>query len=487
MFIIYNLSLDGWTKLGIIVSSGLAVLTFGAVAISLWTLRINSYPKGRIFFQKDDYDDFTKYRLKLCNKRVIPITVIAKGFYIKEKDKMICAEYNLNEKIEVSDVLRYEISVDNLNEILLKEGYKNGESLNIHGFFKCASGKMYEKRINHVVADSENKPVQNDNEKPVQDDNRNPIPIWVYILTGIAILFVIPSAFAGLMTIEFFSFAPGGTDGWLSYWGAYLGGIIGMIAVVATTLYIVSNQNKQHKDLLDNQNKKHEEQMREQNKQHLNLLENQNLQHQEQLNEQRKGIENAAELNDRTERSRIHTTFLINKNEELINIVVEIYELNNTRFNLLRKYLSCSEKMNSLKLQKAKVEANESLNDKEKNEAIEKLKDEFQLNNTIRQQALEEETIIRGKLITLSAQLKSTSMYFKEFEKDTKKYRNKLSISFDKLYNEIDNEKDGVEKFERISGIIEVDQEQNKVNSNEIISLYRSNIDDIFNNFLSIK
>nr|WP_054550328.1 hypothetical protein [Lysinibacillus sphaericus] len=337
----------------------------------------------------------------------------------------------------------------------------------------------------------------NDN-NPVQDDKEKSIPIWVYILAGIAILFVVPSAFAGLMTIDFFSKAPGGTDGWLSYWGAYLGGIIGMIAVVATTQYIVSNQNKQqkkqmqkhseqHKDLLDNQNMKHEEQMREQNKQHLNLLESQNSHHQEQLDEQRKGIERAAELNDQTERSRIYTTFLLNKNEELIHIVTELFELNNTRFNLLRKYLSYSEKMSYLISQKKESETNELLDGNDKNEKIEKLRNEFQSIKTKRLQVLDEETIIRGKMIPLSAKLKSASMYFTEFELDTNKYRDTLTDSIDTLHSKIDNEKDSDEKFESIKEIIDNDQKQNRENSNTIIALYRSNIDKIFNDFLSNK
>ncbi|TKI50581.1 hypothetical protein [Lysinibacillus tabacifolii] len=150
---------------------------------------------------------------------------------------------------------------------------------------------------------------------PVQDEKEKSIPIWVFILAGIAILFVVPSAFAGLMSSDFFSFAPGGTDGWLSYWGAYLGGIIGMIAVVATTQYIVSNQNKQQK-----------EQMEEQRKQHLELLESQNAHHKEQLEEQRKAIINSAELQDKKERERFILQVEIKQIEEFSLLLAELYD-----------------------------------------------------------------------------------------------------------------------------------------------------------------
>lgn|GEM_PF-2120624 len=115
-------------------------------------------------------------------------------------------------------------------------------------------------------------------------------PKWVYILSCVIILLV-PGLLAVFMKFEIFSKALGGTDGWLSYWGAYLGGIIGLIAVVVTTQFILAFQEKQHKELIQ---------------------------------EQREATEQAAVLNDQKERDRIYTTFLLDKNEEIYSLLIFI-------------------------------------------------------------------------------------------------------------------------------------------------------------------
>ncbi|MGE8000886.1 hypothetical protein ACQKOF_19860 [Lysinibacillus sp. NPDC093190] len=248
---------------------------------------------------------------------------------------------------------------------------------------------------------------ENPNPNPNQNQNHKEklVPGWVYILIGV-ILFVVPSVFAGLMTIDFFSFAPGGTDGWLSYWGAYLGGIIGMIAVVATTQYIVSNQNKQQK-----------EQMEEQRKQHLELLKNQNKQHQEQLDVQRKAIEE----NDIKEKNRMFFTFLSRQNEEVLEVLLKINELNSKRFNHIRGIADYWELQESIK----KELRNDGITDIKRQELIGKGTEYNVRINRLK----DDETIVRGELLVELAKLRIKAEYFPEsFEKaqSFKKYQENL-------------------------------------------------------------
>lgn len=94
---------------------------------------------------------------------------------------------------------------------------------------------------------------------------------------------------------------------WLSFWGSYLGGIIGMFAVLSTTFFLINNQNKHH-----------HEQLNKQSEQHLQLLYNQNIQHQEQLEEQRKTIEE----NDIRERDRMHLEIKMKYYDEVYELLV---------------------------------------------------------------------------------------------------------------------------------------------------------------------
>lgn len=66
----------------------------------------------------------------------------------------------------------------------------------------------------------------------------------------------------------------GSMDGWLSYWGGYLGGIVGMVGVVLTTLFLISIQNKHHQDQLISQNILHEEQLKQQREFLVKSIEN---------------------------------------------------------------------------------------------------------------------------------------------------------------------------------------------------------------------
>lgn len=146
--------------------------------------------------------------------------------------------------------------------------------------------------------------------------NLKNVPKLVYILSCV-IIFLVPGLLAVFMKFEVFSNASGGTDGWLSYWGAYLGGIIGLIAVVVTTQFILANQEKQHKELIQ---------------------------------EQRDATEQAAALNDQKERDRIYTTFLLNKNEEIYSLLIYTDKLFTEYSHVIRDLAIQKEKITELKV-----------------------------------------------------------------------------------------------------------------------------------------
>lgn len=89
----------------------------------------------------------------MVNKRVVPITVIEKGIYAKEKDEIF--KENINSKIGFSDLLKFKVLTSDLNQELLEKLYNEGDNLKIYGFFKCASVKIYNKRINYIVTEFE--------------------------------------------------------------------------------------------------------------------------------------------------------------------------------------------------------------------------------------------------------------------------------------------------------------------------------------------
>jgi len=89
---------------------------------------------------------------------------------------------------------------------------------------------------------------------------------------------------------------------WISFWGSFLGGIVGMFAVIATTHYLISNQNKQHKELLE---------------------------------QQKNDVQMAADLNDKKERERYYFSFLIGQNEKIIELLIELRGIITHRVNLL--------------------------------------------------------------------------------------------------------------------------------------------------------
>lgn len=155
--------------------------------------------------------------------------------------------------------------------------------------------------------------------------------------TGLAVLLlIIVFGIPGLVAISakqpFFAFAPGKVDAWISFWGSYLGGIVGMIAVVLTTFALIRNQNKQHFEL---------------------------------LTEPKNSIYGAAELNDKKTREREHKLFLININEELVQSLIHMTKLIKLRYEVFRKINNFGQEILNLTQQQEVYRNNKIVHGKE--------------------------------------------------------------------------------------------------------------------------
>ncbi|WP_342538341.1 hypothetical protein MKY15_19775 [Sporosarcina sp. FSL K6-1540] len=221
--------------------------------------------------------------------------------------------------------------------------------------------------------------------------NQASIPFWVFILSGFIIIVIVPGLLASIMNIGMFNFAPGGTDGWLSYWGGYLGGIVGLIAVVLTTQFLISNQNKQHTQMIENQNK----------------------QHLEQIEEQRVAIKRAAELNDIKERNRISLTYLLKKNEEALEVIIEIQDLFRTYFGLIIRFAEYHDKGFRVKVEFRKLGGSGKSEDMERLEYLERNYEEVSI---FINQKLDENSDTRLQIIKLLGVLVAKSIHFKKFD-----------------------------------------------------------------------
>ncbi|EAZ84907.1 DUF456 domain-containing protein [Lysinibacillus fusiformis] len=102
---------------------------------------------------------------------------------------------------------------------------------------------------------------------------------------------------------------------WISFWGSFLGGIVGMVAVVLTTYALIRNQNNQHLELLF---------------------------------EQKNSIDEAAELNDKKTREREHKLFLLNKSEELVESITNMTKLIKLRNEIFRKIDNIGQEISNL-------------------------------------------------------------------------------------------------------------------------------------------
>lgn len=121
-----------------------------------------------------------------------------------------------------------------------------------------------------------------------------------------------------------------------------------------------------------------------------------NLEHQKSL--QLESINKAAELNDKKERQLIVANIKFGKLDLIVQYMIESNSLNNERFNVIRDYIDCR-----ISLREARKIA---VSDEQPTitSRIKNLTDELYL-------LLDEETRLRIKITSLSAKIKSDSLY----------------------------------------------------------------------------
>lgn len=174
--------------------------------------------------------------------------------------------------------------------------------------------------------------------KPAQDKKKIPyFKVLIYsaiisFIVFLVILFVIPYTVNNWVIGALGNNDSGLAGSWISFWGSFLGGMLGMVAVVLTTYALIRNQNKQHFELLA---------------------------------EQKNSIDETAELNDKKTREREHKLFLLNKNEELIESIINMTKLVKLRNEVFRKINNIGQEISNLTQQQGLLRANHLVHGKE--------------------------------------------------------------------------------------------------------------------------
>ena len=57
-------------------------------------------------------------------------------------------------------------------------------------------------------------------------------------------ILTIPLIISFLMYVPLFSYSKGNVEGWLGFWGSYLGGTIGTLGVIATTYFLIKHETE---------------------------------------------------------------------------------------------------------------------------------------------------------------------------------------------------------------------------------------------------
>ncbi|MET3659641.1 hypothetical protein [Sporosarcina psychrophila] len=170
-------------------------------------------------------------------------------------------------------------------------------------------------------------------EKTDSKINKESVVKWGVIIAAIVIS--IPLLIALLLNVNIFNFALGNTESWIAFWGSYIGGMFGMIGVIITTYIIISNNKK--------------------------------------------NIEYSMELQDRQVRDRDATTFLLNKSEQVVELLDDANTLLSTSMSLFirmavgREFIEMlASQMDSGRSTKVDIESKISIQTAELNEMSEK-------------------------------------------------------------------------------------------------------------------
>lgn len=268
-----------------------------------------------------------------------------------------------------------------------------------------------------------------------------------YFLSGITLL-LIPLILAICMNFNIFSHTLGDANGWLGYWGGYLGALIGAATVFILTQKQLKIQEKLHEDSLANQLKLHKE----------NLVQQENL--------QIKNIKVTSEIEDKRQRDLIIANLSIQKIDKLVVEIISLNELLSKRFNILRNFgrlhlkreklfrkilkegrrRSFMEKYNRL-IYKGNLLTTSPFKKISKRRLLKirrsqlGYKDNIDLVNKYQKQKfglLDEETVVRNKIISSSATIKSDSM-FVDLDDNLNLFREKITKDLGFFYNLLEN------------------------------------------------
>lgn len=254
----------------------------------------------------------------------------------------------------------------------------------------------------------------------------------------ILIFIVIPLFISLLMNISIFSLSRGSVEGWLGFWGSYIGGILGALGVIITTYFLIEADKENSREV--------------------------------------------AKLNDLTERDRINTTFLLNKNEELMKILSEIFELNNSRYNTLRSCIVISKELKNCKSKKEELMKLKIITGQSVDIQLQKLKERYNellINNS---KSLENETRIRSKINTLLANAQIITTYLKSLESLFTIFKLKLNQSLKYFYTIIE---EGNILEEELLNEIEKNSQDEMDDINKLMKTCAANLEKIQYDFLN--
>lgn len=129
----------------------------------------------------------------------------------------------------------------------------------------------------------------------------------------LVIILVVPSILGIIITYgDVFSIITGNVESWIAFWGSYLGGIVGLMAVMYTTHIMLKQQSENHKEI---------------------------------MKQQEVSIEASAEANDKKERERFKMIYYIEKQEKTLQKLVLFKENYCEHTTIVGNFITMFEKM----------------------------------------------------------------------------------------------------------------------------------------------
>ena len=265
-----------------------------------------------------------------------------------------------------------------------------------------------------------------------------------FLIWGLITVLITPISIALFMHGDIFSKALGDANGWLSYWGGYLGALIG-----AATVYIATRQQ------LKTQEKLHAESLKKQTDLHKD-----NLIQQKEI--QLESIRMSTEQNDDRQRDLLIVNLRINKIDNVVQDLIKINILNSERFNLLSRYNQYNNWKKDLviRINKERMMIRvEKIPNKKVRQSFRSLKIDksnlyklkhkrINLNKTLEKEEayankindlLDQETRIRNEIRLLSAKIKSDAM-FADLDDDLNSFRRYQDNILDLFYQKVEDD-----------------------------------------------